>query len=74
MVADINLEAAERVVKEISASASNASFRAKAVEVDVTSDGSVKHAIAETVTFFGRIDYCVNSAGVGLVPQSFQET
>ncbi|KAI1662850.1 NAD(P)-binding protein [Daldinia decipiens] len=66
VVADINLEAAERVVKEISASALTANFKAKAVEVDVTSEDSVKRAIEETVAFFGRIDYCVNSAGIGV--------
>ncbi|KAI1467747.1 NAD(P)-binding protein [Daldinia caldariorum] len=66
VVADIDLEAAERVVKKSSASALTANFKAKAVEVDVTSDDSVKRAIEETVAFFGRIDYCVNCAGIGV--------
>ncbi|WOO82462.1 3-oxoacyl-[acyl-carrier-protein] reductase FabG [Vanrija pseudolonga] len=33
------------------------------VQADVSKEAEVKDAIAEAVTAFGRIDYCVNSAG-----------
>ncbi|KAI0147455.1 hypothetical protein GGR57DRAFT_251662 [Xylariaceae sp. FL1272] len=65
MIADINLEAANDVSKEISAKVASQQFKIEACHVDITSEDSVKQATAQMVQSFGRIDYCVNSAGVG---------
>ncbi|KAI0141130.1 NAD(P)-binding protein [Hypoxylon sp. NC0597] len=64
MVADINLESATKVANESKAVATHPNFRAEAVQVDVTVPDSVQHATEATVRAFGRIDYCVNGAGV----------
>ncbi|KAJ2994927.1 hypothetical protein NUW58_g1416 [Xylaria curta] len=66
VIADIQLDLAERVVEELSALATTANFKATAVKVDVTSEESVKEAVGETVKLYGRIDYCVNCAGIGV--------
>ncbi|QSZ36201.1 hypothetical protein DSL72_007327 [Monilinia vaccinii-corymbosi] len=65
-VADINLDAALAVAKECQSVSSNPLFRAEGVRIDVTLEDSVKAAIHHAVSTFGRIDYCVNSAGVGV--------
>jgi hypothetical protein len=51
-------------VEECKAVATHSNFRAEAVQVDVTQEGSVKNAVSLVVQLFGRVDYCVNSAGV----------
>ncbi|KAI0116166.1 3-oxoacyl-reductase [Hypoxylon sp. NC0597] len=64
LVADINLEAAQQTVSEVEAVATNPAFRAVAVHLDITDEESVKGTIAHMTESFGRIDYCVHSAGV----------
>jgi NAD(P)-dependent dehydrogenase (short-subunit alcohol dehydrogenase family) len=64
VVADINLEAAEKTAQEIKAVASHPKFEARAIHIDVSDLESVKSAIAKTAEAFGRIDYSVHSAGV----------
>ncbi|KAB8293739.1 hypothetical protein EYC80_009224 [Monilinia laxa] len=66
ILADINLESALAVVKECQSISSNPEFRADGVEVDVTLEDSVQAVMNHAVSTFGRIDYCVNSAGVGV--------
>ncbi|KAJ2999380.1 hypothetical protein NUW58_g12 [Xylaria curta] len=66
IVADLNIEDAEAAVKECKDVASNASFQAKGVLMDITNNESVSTALADGTKFLGRIDYCVNSAGVGV--------
>ena len=66
MIADLDEDAANKVVAECKAVATNAEFRIEQVHVDVTHEASVEHATAQTMQAFGRIDYCVNSAGVSL--------
>ncbi|KAI5854488.1 hypothetical protein GGS23DRAFT_590597 [Durotheca rogersii] len=66
MVADLAISAARDVVAECRAVATNARFHAEAVEVDVTQEDSVRHALGQMVRIFGRIDYCVNCAGIGV--------
>ncbi|KAI1424728.1 NAD(P)-binding protein [Xylaria sp. FL1777] len=66
VVADIQLDLAKSLVTELPALAISPDFKAKEVKVDVTSEESVKKAIEEAVSFYGRIDYCVNCAGVGV--------
>lgn len=64
MIADIDTEAAQNSVNESRSVSSNPGFRAEACQVDVTTEDSVKLATEKMVQAFGRIDYCVNSAGV----------
>lgn len=64
MVADIHLEAAEEVARRSKTLAKSRDFRAEAIYIDVTKEDSVQNMANETVQLFGRIDYCVNSAGV----------
>lgn len=58
IVADINDEAAATVVGEIVA----AGGKAQAVHVDITQEDSIRDAIGETVSRFGRIDVLHNNA------------
>ena len=60
-IADLNLDAAQRVAGEIE----NAGGTATAIELDVRSDSSCADAVDAAVDRFGRLDVLVNSAGVG---------
>lgn len=69
MVADIDFEAAEAVAAACLAATptepdTKPGFRAEAVYVDVTVEASLRQALCRMIEVFGRIDYCVNSAGV----------
>lgn len=64
MIADLDLSSAEKVVSEITSLATASNFQAQAIEVDVTLEKSVDSAVQQAVRFFGRIDYCISSAGV----------
>ncbi|KAI0839857.1 NAD(P)-binding protein [Hypoxylon sp. FL0890] len=66
IIADIDLDSAEKVAQELTSIATAQSFRSRAIKVDVASEDSVKQAVDEVVQYFGRIDYCVNSAGIGV--------
>ncbi|TVY83915.1 2,5-dichloro-2,5-cyclohexadiene-1,4-diol dehydrogenase [Lachnellula suecica] len=63
-VADLNLEDARKVAQECTAVAANPKFSVVAQHVDVTSEVSVRETAEHAIQVFGRIDYCVNSAGV----------
>ncbi|TVY43295.1 2,5-dichloro-2,5-cyclohexadiene-1,4-diol dehydrogenase [Lachnellula subtilissima] len=65
-LADLNLEAAQAVARECQSHFTNPDFSAESVVVDVTQQHSVQAAMDHAVRTFGRIDYCVNSAGVGV--------
>ncbi|KAF4627993.1 hypothetical protein G7Y89_g10158 [Cudoniella acicularis] len=65
-VADLQLEDAQNVARECKAVAANPNFCVEARYVDVTSETSVHDATAYAMQVFGRIDYCVNSAGLGV--------
>lgn len=58
-VADVNLEAAERVAAEIDG-------KARAVRVDVAKSADVKALVDGTVAAHGRLDIMVNNAGYGI--------
>ncbi|KAI0191616.1 hypothetical protein F4808DRAFT_381832 [Astrocystis sublimbata] len=79
LVADINIEAAREVVREASALTKRSDFRAEAVEFDVAVEESVEAMVQRMTKTFGRMDYCVNSAGISLqtyatvAETSFQE-
>ncbi|MBV9720410.1 MAG: SDR family NAD(P)-dependent oxidoreductase, partial [Mycobacterium sp.] len=59
-VADINVEAAERVTKQIVANGG----KAIAVPVDVSDEASAKAMADRTLAEFGGIDYLVNNAAI----------
>ncbi|KAI1074587.1 hypothetical protein F5B20DRAFT_586200 [Whalleya microplaca] len=65
MIADIDSTAAETVASECKALAKFPHFRSGAVHMDVTCEKSVTLAVEHTSRQFGRIDYCVTSAGIG---------
>ena len=67
-VADLNLEAAQRVADEITA----AGGEAIATHVDVSDRAAVAAGIAATVARFGRLDAYFNNAGVN-APMPFLE-
>ena len=60
-IADLNLDAAERVAGDIN----DAGGSAIAIKLDVRDESSCASAVDATVDRFGRLDVLVNSAGVG---------
>lgn len=58
VIADINIEAAERQARALEAR----SFDALAVQTDVTNTASVQRMVAETIKVYGRLDILVNNA------------
>ncbi|KAF2644243.1 NAD(P)-binding protein [Massarina eburnea CBS 473.64] len=66
LVADMNLDSARAVVEECRGVATAAGIRIEAIHIDVGSTESVQQATEHMVKTFGRIDYCVNSAGIGV--------
>ncbi|KAJ2978635.1 hypothetical protein NUW58_g7436 [Xylaria curta] len=63
--ADINEQGAEEAAEESRKYATATNFRAIAVKVDVTDEASVQNMVDTAIREFGRIDYSVNSAGMG---------
>jgi NAD(P)-dependent dehydrogenase (short-subunit alcohol dehydrogenase family) len=66
VVSDLDLAAAEKVAEEIPSVASNPEIRVAAIKLDVTVEDDVRAAITLVKEKYGRIDYCVHSAGVSL--------
>lgn len=64
VVADLDAKKAVEVAAECQALAPSAEFRAIGVQIDITQEDSVKTTTEQVVQIFGRIDYCVNCAGV----------
>ncbi|MDQ1912734.1 bifunctional aldolase/short-chain dehydrogenase [Paenibacillus sp. GD4] len=62
VLADLNLEGAEKVAAEINAKYGE--NRAVAVKVDVTSEEMIKAAYAEAAIAYGGVDIIVNNAGL----------
>lgn len=63
--ADINFVSAQAAADSSKALAKNPEYTALALNVDVSDAQSVEAMVAKAVATFGRIDYSVNSAGVG---------
>ena len=60
VLADLQIELAEKVASDINASGG----RAKAVKIDVTDFSALDRLIQETVKRTGRLDYMFNNAGI----------
>ncbi|KAL4938553.1 hypothetical protein BDV06DRAFT_215007 [Aspergillus oleicola] len=67
LVADIDIAAAAKTAEKCRGVATNPDFRVEAAYVDITDEQSVRDAAALMVKNFGRMDHCVNCAGI---PQS----
>lgn len=67
LIADMNVEAAGRVIAECKSVATASNFRAEAIQIDISQEESVAKATSYMVETFGRIDYCINCAGVRLM-------
>ncbi|KAG7001444.1 FAD-linked oxidoreductase OXR1 [Physcia stellaris] len=64
--ADINLTSAQLASEDSKIFATNASYRTIALAVDVSSEESMNAMVEKAVGEFGRIDYAVSSAGIGV--------
>ncbi|CAG8910254.1 unnamed protein product [Penicillium egyptiacum] len=64
--ADIDLAAAQQSADKSVEYATNPAYCPLAIEVDVTDLESVERMVAQVVEIFKRIDYSVNSAGIGV--------
>jgi NAD(P)-dependent dehydrogenase (short-subunit alcohol dehydrogenase family) len=62
VLADLQIELAEKVASEIHASGG----KAQAVEIDVANFSAMEELVQETVTRTGRLDYIFNNAGIGI--------
>ena len=62
--ADIKEAEAEDAARRSKELAAHPDYRAFAAKVDVTNTASVQSMVDFAVEKFGRIDYCINSAGV----------
>ncbi|WP_239614502.1 bifunctional aldolase/short-chain dehydrogenase [Cohnella mopanensis] len=71
VLADLNLEGAQKVADEINAKYGE--NRALAVKVDVTSEELIQAAYAETALAYGGVDIIVNNAGLA-TSSPFEET
>ncbi|OAI42180.1 hypothetical protein AYO38_03280 [bacterium SCGC AG-212-C10] len=60
VIADIDLENAEKTAQELNADGTKTAV----IDCDVTSEASAESAIASAVNGFGRVDILVNNAGV----------
>ena len=69
-IADLDLEAANRVAGEIAANGG----RAVGVQVDVRKRDAVQAMVDATVSAYGGIDILVNNAGVGKIIPFFETT
>ncbi|KAB2571622.1 2,5-dichloro-2,5-cyclohexadiene-1,4-diol dehydrogenase [Lasiodiplodia theobromae] len=66
VMADIHLAATEATAAESLLRAAHSSFRAVPVQVNVTDQKSVEALVRRTIDEFGRIDYALNCAGIGV--------
>jgi rhamnulose-1-phosphate aldolase/alcohol dehydrogenase len=71
VVADLNLEGAEKVAQEINEKYGEG--RALAVKMDVTKEEDVQAAFDQTILYYGGVDVIVNNAGLA-TSNPFTET
>ncbi|RYP79505.1 hypothetical protein DL769_002924 [Monosporascus sp. CRB-8-3] len=65
-MADLNYEGALETARQSEPIATNPGFKALAIAVDVSDRNSVDEMVDSAVKNFPRIDYLVNSAGIGV--------
>ncbi|KAJ8129629.1 hypothetical protein O1611_g4001 [Lasiodiplodia mahajangana] len=65
-IADLDFKASSDTLAECQAVATNKVFKGKAVKIDITREDYVHSVFIEVVQELGRIDYCVNCAGIGV--------
>ncbi|KAL4905592.1 hypothetical protein BDW74DRAFT_18083 [Aspergillus multicolor] len=65
LIADLDTTAAQETASLCQKVATSASFRVEATHIDITDEISVKAAFDWMFSSFGRVDYCVNAAGIG---------
>ncbi|KAL5341457.1 hypothetical protein BJX70DRAFT_395845 [Aspergillus crustosus] len=66
VIADLDYNAALSTARESEALALNPAYSCLALAVDFTIAQSVEEMVQAAVWQFGRIDYSVNSAGIGI--------
>ncbi|TGJ82152.1 hypothetical protein E0Z10_g6603 [Xylaria hypoxylon] len=66
LLADLNVDAARAVAAECNAAATSPTFVVDFIQLDITQEESVKHAVDHMLKLFGRADYCINCAGIGV--------
>jgi NAD(P)-dependent dehydrogenase (short-subunit alcohol dehydrogenase family) len=64
VLAELDLEMAQRTAREIEAAAGTT--KVLAVQTDVTQSASVQHAVSEAQSTFGAVDVLVNNAGINV--------
>jgi hypothetical protein len=64
LLADIDLSLAANVAAECTALAINDRFHSEAFQVNITIESAVQNLFHRMTESFGRIDYCIDSAGV----------
>lgn len=62
--ADLDPSKVNKVAEKSNEIATNPSYRALPVSVDVTDMAQVQSMVSQTLAVFGRVDYNVNCAGV----------
>ncbi|KAL1955414.1 hypothetical protein VTO42DRAFT_8570 [Malbranchea cinnamomea] len=67
LFADLNEEGAKESAEKSKGFATNPNYKALALKVDVTNKASVQAVIDAALKEFGRIDYGVHCAGIGLL-------
>lgn len=60
----MSANAAARAAEESKKLATNQAYKALSTQVDVTNSESVQKMVNLAAKEFGRIDYCINAAGV----------
>ncbi|KAI1426162.1 hypothetical protein F5Y12DRAFT_713403 [Xylaria sp. FL1777] len=66
LVADLVISTATDVAAECKLVATNPDCQTEALQVDVAREDSVQRIVHDAVKKLGRIDYCVNCAGIGV--------
>ena len=66
--ADLNQEGASAAAEHTKKVAQHTSYKAVAIKVDITDESSVDNMVQIALKECGRIDYCINSAGVSVSP------
>jgi NAD(P)-dependent dehydrogenase (short-subunit alcohol dehydrogenase family) len=66
VLAELDIETAQRTAREIETAGGASGARVLAVRTDVTQAASVQHAVAEAQRAFGPLDVLVNNAGINV--------